>query len=157
MPTVHYARRFRYHAWAGSALAAALPAADAPAAVRPLAHALVADRLWLLRIRAEPTEGVLLWPDLDAQGCRALARRNAAAYAALLDWLEPDALATPVAYATTAGAPHESALGDILDHVLLHGAYHRGQTARALREAGIPPPSTDFIAWVRRGEPEAGS
>ena len=143
-------RRFRYHAWATATLAGAVT--DVPSALRPLAHALVADRVWLLRLRGEPTGGVALWPDLDADGCRALARRNAAAYAEVL--AAPPDLDAAVAYATSSGAAYETAVGDILDHVLLHAAHHRGQTNAALRAAGAEPPWVDFVAWVRQGEPE---
>jgi uncharacterized damage-inducible protein DinB len=33
--------------------------------------------------------------------------------------------------------------------VALHGAYHRGQIAAALRGAGAVPEPTDFIAFAR--------
>jgi uncharacterized damage-inducible protein DinB len=40
----------------------------------------------------------------------------------------------------------------VLTHVVLHGAYHRGQIAADLRAAGLEPPYTDFIEAARRGE-----
>jgi uncharacterized damage-inducible protein DinB len=43
---------------------------------------------------------------------------------------------------------------DILLHTCLHGAYHRGQIARDLRQAGDPPEPTDYIAFIR-GSPAA--
>ena len=144
-------RRFRYHAWATATLAEAV--AGVPSALRPLAHALVADRVWLLRLRGEPTAGVALWPDLDADGCRALARRNAAAYADLL--AAPPDLDGTVSYTTSSGVAHETAVRDVLDHVLLHAAHHRGQANAALRAAEAAPPWVDFVAWVRQGEPDA--
>lgn len=146
-------RRFRYHAWATATLAGAVAASDAPDACRPLAHAVTADRVWLLRLRGEPTGGVALWPDLDAPGCRALARRNADAYTDFLAGLED--LVEAVAYETSGGEAHRTAIGDVLDHVLLHAAHHRGQVSAALRAAGATPPVLDFVAWVRRGEPAA--
>lgn len=149
-------RRFRYHAWATARLAAALP--DASAAVRPLAHALTADRVWWLRLRGEPTEGVALWPALDADGCRALARRNAEAWDAALrpdgEPLGDDALDAPTDYANSRGERFDTAVGDVLEHVLLHAAYHRGQAAAALRAEGVGPPATDFVVWLRLGEPD---
>jgi uncharacterized damage-inducible protein DinB len=32
----------------------------------------------------------------------------------------------------------------------MHGSYHRGQLARAVREAGAQPINTDFINYVRQ-------
>jgi len=37
----------------------------------------------------------------------------------------------------------------------MHSHYHRGQNATRLRELGGVPPGTDFIVWVREGQPAA--
>jgi len=37
----------------------------------------------------------------------------------------------------------------------LHSHYHRGQNATRLRELGGVPPATDFILWIRNGQPTA--
>ena len=146
-------RRFRYHAWATAQLVDAVRAEPLPAALRPLAHALTAGRVWLLRLAGEPTDAVALWPALDADGIAALARRNAEAWDALA--ADAHAPGGSVAYTNSRGEAFETDRGDIMEHVLLHAAYHRGQTAAALRAAGIAPPSTDFVLWLRLGEPDA--
>jgi len=35
----------------------------------------------------------------------------------------------------------------------MHSHYHRGQNAARLRELGGAPPLTDFIIWIRKGQP----
>ena len=40
---------------------------------------------------------------------------------------------------------------DILTHVTMHSAYHRGQIAADVRVAGFTPAYTDFIHAVRTG------
>ena len=145
-------RRFRYHTWALECLARTLPTSEAEAARIPLAHTLVADRVWLLRLRGDSTDGVALWPDLDASAIRALARRNAAAYALYLNDLD-DVEAT-IDYTNSKGEAYTSTVSDVLNHVLLHAAHHRGQVNAALRQAGHEPPWVDFIAWIRAGEPD---
>ena len=52
------------------------------------------------------------------------------------------------------GQSWTSRVEDVLTHVLLHGAYHRGQIASALREAGLTPPYTDYIHATRSGRIE---
>ena len=37
----------------------------------------------------------------------------------------------------------------------MHSHYHRGQNATRLRELGGVPPMTDFIIWLRKGQPAA--
>jgi len=42
-----------------------------------------------------------------------------------------------------------------LTQAAMHSHYHRGQNATRLRELGGVPPSSDFIEWVRKGQPAA--
>jgi uncharacterized damage-inducible protein DinB len=49
----------------------------------------------------------------------------------------------------------DHSLADALVQVPEHSAYHRGQVSARLRELGIDPPMTDYIAWVWRHKPEA--
>jgi uncharacterized damage-inducible protein DinB len=44
-------------------------------------------------------------------------------------------------------------LGETLMQVALHSTYHRGQINARIRELGVEPPLTDFIAWVWSGKP----
>jgi uncharacterized damage-inducible protein DinB len=141
-------RRFEYHVWATATIGDVL-VDDAPRACAYMAHACTSDRVWLLRLRGEPTAAVALWPELPADDVRALAEANAQEWSRFLAGLDDDGVARPVTYTNSRGETYTTPAGDILDHVLLHGAYHRGQAAAALRAAGVPPPATDFIVWVR--------
>jgi uncharacterized damage-inducible protein DinB len=40
---------------------------------------------------------------------------------------------------------------EILTHLVIHSAYHRGQIASDLRAAGQEPAYTDYIHAVRQG------
>ena len=42
-----------------------------------------------------------------------------------------------------------------LTQAAMHSHYHRGQNATRLRELGGAPPMTDFIIWLRQGQPAA--
>ena len=42
-----------------------------------------------------------------------------------------------------------------LTQAAMHSHYHRGQNATRLRELGGVPPGTDFIEWLRKGQPSA--
>jgi uncharacterized damage-inducible protein DinB len=44
-------------------------------------------------------------------------------------------------------------LGQVLLQVTAHSSYHRGQVNARLRELGLEPPMTDFIAWVWARKP----
>ena len=55
-------------------------------------------------------------------------------------------------YRNTRGEEFENAVEEILTQVFLHSAYHRGQIASTLRDAGHEPALTDFIHALRTGE-----
>ncbi|NTW51773.1 MAG: damage-inducible protein DinB [Chlorobiaceae bacterium] len=46
-------------------------------------------------------------------------------------------------------------LAQTLVQVFAHSSYHRGQVNSRLRELGLDPPMTDFIAWVWGRKPAA--
>jgi uncharacterized damage-inducible protein DinB len=49
----------------------------------------------------------------------------------------------------------DPSLGETLAQVASHSSYHRGQVNARIRELGVEPPLTDFIAWVWSSKPEA--
>jgi uncharacterized damage-inducible protein DinB len=59
-------------------------------------------------------------------------------------------LSQTVTYKNTKGEEWSSSIGDVLTHVLMHSAYHRGQIASHMREQGHTPAYTDFIHAVRQ-------
>lgn len=152
----HLARLFRHMWWADDAVRAALEAAGDRApdrAVALYAHVLGAELVWLDRVEgAAPS--VAVWPETSLAGCAALARRARERYETFLGSLTAEALPRPIHYTNSAGQAFDTPLEDILLHVALHGAYHRGQIAMLLRDAGAEPAPTDYIAWAR-GVPAA--
>lgn len=152
-PLSRFRRRFRHHAWAGETLCAALEADPVRDATLVFAHALAADRVWHQRVVGQPVD-VAVWPDLEVDGCRALLETTTSDWEHVLDGaLDLDSqqagAATVVRYRNTTGVAFETSVVDILDHVLLHAAHHRGQACMTLRAAGVTPPALDYIAWVR--------
>lgn len=58
-------------------------------------------------------------------------------------------LKADVSYKAISGRAYTMPLFEILQHVMLHAAYHRGQVVACLRALGRTPPETDFIEYVR--------
>jgi uncharacterized damage-inducible protein DinB len=52
-------------------------------------------------------------------------------------------------YKLMSGKEMESPYGQMLQHLVNHGSYHRGQVATMLRQLGAKPNSTDLIAFYR--------
>ena len=151
----HLRRQFAYDAWANREVLAALGASAGPTE-RPrqlLAHILSAERLWLERVKKQP-QSLPVWPDFSPEQCGEQIADLASRWRQFLRDLSTAVLSEKVEYKNSQGEPWTSTVEDILTHVLLHSAYHRGQIAGQLRSAGGQPPYTDFIHAVRQGRIE---
>jgi uncharacterized damage-inducible protein DinB len=147
----HLRRQFAYDAWANREVLAGLRASPRPE--RPLqllAHILSAERLWLERIRKQP-QSLPVWPDFNFDRCEEQITELAQLWREFLSHLSSDGLADKVAYKNSKGEPWTSTVEDVLTHVLLHSAYHRGQIASQVRAGGETPAYTDYIHAVRQG------
>jgi uncharacterized damage-inducible protein DinB len=146
----YYARLFRYTEWADRRVLAALRAnpAAGPDALPLFAHVLAGEHVWLSRLNGVATR-IEVWPQLALDECEAVIAENAAGYAAVVA-ATADFGAT-VHYRTLAGVEYDTAVGDILTHVVTHGGYHRGQVAKAIARAGGTAANTDFMVFVREG------
>lgn len=155
MSLVQYFRRqFLYDAWAnGESLSAIQAASTQSDIVRPLkilAHILSAERLWLERLRRQ-AQTMPVWPDSGIAQSQVQVAEGHRLWQELLAGLSDAGLSQSANYKNSKGEPWSSTVQDVITHVLLHSAYHRGQIAILLREAGANPAYTDFIHAVRQG------
>lgn len=67
----------------------------------------------------------------------------------LVESLTEQGLRTDISYKAISGRAYTMPLFEVLQHVMLHAAYHRGQVAACLRALGRTPPSTDFVEYIR--------
>jgi uncharacterized damage-inducible protein DinB len=148
----HLYRQFAYDAWANREVLAGLKASSypVPRPLQLLAHILSAERLWLERIRKQP-KSLRVWPNFTFEQCTAQIDDLAQLWREFLAKLSNDGLAEKVSYKNSKGEPWTSTVEDVLTHVLLHSAYHRGQIASQVRARGEQPAYTDFIHAVRQG------
>jgi len=148
----HLLRLFDHMEWADRRTLASLGQTPAPPpkALTLLAHLAGAERIWLCRVRGEDSSRFSVWPpELTLAQCAELLEANHTGFNAFLRTVDAADLSARVHYKTSKGQAMETVLEDILLHVALHGAYHRGQISALVRQAGLEPASTDFIAFVR--------
>lgn len=118
------------------------------------AHLLQAKKLWMWRMRGQDYRSLKVWPELSWDDCAALIDENERDWREFIAGLSNDDLAREVTYTNSQGNEFSTAIGDILTHVLIHGGYHRGQIAAAVRDAGGEPINTDYIVFTRLSEAE---
>jgi uncharacterized damage-inducible protein DinB len=146
----YFRRQFAYNAWANGEVLAVIRTSGADErSLQLMSHILSAERLWLERIQQQP-QSLPVWPKFDLAECEAQAAAMARLWDDYLNVLNGD-FSPVITYKNARGEPWTSTVVDILTHVILHSAYHRGQIASHMREVGETPPYTDFIHAVRRG------
>ncbi len=150
----HLQRLFDHMTWADRRvldLLNASPGVRQHSVLRLFSHLLAAERVWMLRLRGEDASRQLIWPEWTLEELNAAAAESTSSYASFLEALRDEDLAGEVAYANSQGVVFRTRIVDILTHVALHGSYHRGQIAAAVRASGEEPVNTDFITFVREG------
>lgn len=149
-------RLIEHLAWADEHVQRSLEAAGerAPSqAIALYAHVIGAEEVWLARLtRTAPQLAV--WPKLEFRAVLEVARDVHGRWRSYVAAIGPADLARKVAYTNSAGASFETSIEDIVMHVALHGAYHRGQIASLVSNAGAQAAASDYIAFVR-GAPAA--
>jgi uncharacterized damage-inducible protein DinB len=144
-------RLLRYDIWANGATLHSLRQGPPPArSLKWMGHIVGAEYLWLARLRQEPAP-LPVWPDLPIDDCAARLAEISGMWHEYLAHAGPRRFAERFTYTNSKGEEWTSTVEDILTHVTIHSAYHRGQIASDLRAAGQVPAYTDFIHAVRQG------
>ena len=122
-------------------------APEEPAA-RLFSHLVATLETWHARVTAPATAGRDFWPVLSPSTWEERLDVAHARWRRLVQ--DPtNALDQRHAYTNSKGEAFETALEDIIMHLIIHGQHHRAQISVHLRAAGVAPPATDYIYFTR--------
>jgi len=143
---------FDYDYWANqeSLRSIATIRATADRALKIAGHIIGAQRVWLARFEAPEAPPPAPWPLLGLEEAQAAIDELRRRWLALLDNLTSEKLDEDLVQRTSKGVEFRTPVRDVLTHLVMHSAYHRGQIAQAVREAGGQPAATDYIVYARR-------
>lgn len=148
----HLRRQFAYDAWANREVLSAIRAnVDRnERALELMSHIVAAERLWLERLE-QRSQSLPVWPKADLGWCEAQTAELRRLWTEYLSRIHDGDLTRKLSYKNTKGETWSNTVEDILSHLILHSAYHRGQIASHMRSSGQTPAYTDFIHGVRQG------
>jgi uncharacterized damage-inducible protein DinB len=147
----HLRRQFAYNEWANHEVLSSISRhGPDERSLKLLGHIISAEILWLERLKQQP-QSMRVWPAIDLGECETKSREIASAWREYLAPLTESDLSHEVRYTNSKGEPWTSNVLDILTHVIIHSAYHRGQIASHMRASGLTPAYTDFIHGIRQG------
>lgn len=146
-------RLLKYDAWANEDVLRALKGMKDPSAraIQLLAHIASAQWLWLERMKGVP-QSLPVWPEWTLDNIDSQLPKLKREWKIFLGERKAADLALRFQYTNSKGEHFSSTIGDASLHVAMHGAYHRGQIALAMRDSGGEPAYTDFIHSVRTGK-----
>lgn len=151
-----------YHYWARDRVLAAIEPLDAEQFVRDLkssfpsvrdtlAHLHGAEWVWLSRCDGvSPMQH--LTPDRfgDLKAVRAAWSDSEAGLRRLVQDLDDESAGRVVEYRLFNGQTGKTRIAELVQHLVNHGSYHRGQLATMLRQLGAAPAqSTDLMTFYR--------
>ena len=151
-----------YHYWARDRMLAAVEPLSSEKFTRDLgnsfrsvrdtlSHLHGSDWIWLSRFQGtSPASGLPheRFPDLAA--VRTAWAETEAGLRAFVCGLDEAALGRVVEYRLLSGQPGASPTWHIVQHMVNHATYHRGQVTTMLRQLGAAPPkSLDLITFYR--------
>jgi len=144
-------RLFKYDTWANHEVVDALASAPKPPqrSVKLMGHVVASEWLWLFRIIHEPQK-YDTWEEMTIEDLKDSTDELSQVWINFFGELRADSLVKNVSYKNTKGEQWSNSLQDILMHVAMHSAYHRGQVASDMRAHGLTPVYTDFIHGVRQ-------
>jgi uncharacterized damage-inducible protein DinB len=144
-------RLFDYNRWANTQVLHALRAADdiPERALALFSHVLRAQDHWYGRVEDTDHAQLDFWTTDSLADCAERLAASTERWQAVLDDCAADGLDRAVAYTNSKGVAHENTLRDVCTHVVNHGTHHRSQIALVLRQAGLTPPATDYIFYLR--------
>jgi len=149
MDSIPYFRRlFAYDDWANREVLTRLQTNSTARSLELLAHIFGAQRIWFERLTGVP-QNTPVWPKFTLQQCEQQAAELPKVWNNYLD--QKTTLNDSISYQNTRGESFSSRVEDILMHVIMHAAYHRGQIASVTRASGHTPAYTDFIHSIRQG------
>jgi uncharacterized damage-inducible protein DinB len=123
-----------------------------PRATQPVTSASI--QTWkMLRVNETPApQRVETLADLRDLCDAVEAERNQ-----LLAGLSEERLHAPLAYHDMSGVPYSMPLAELMQHVVNHGTYHRGQVTTLLREAGAETIGLDMVYYFRERQQQASA
>lgn len=113
-----------------------------------LAHILGAEWIWLERWHGVSPPSLPAAADFpDLQTIRGRWKEVEVGQREFLEGLDASRLAVVVSYVNPRGETWAYPLGRMMQHVVNHSSYHRGQVTTLLRQLGVEPLSTDLLLY----------
>jgi uncharacterized damage-inducible protein DinB len=150
---------YRYNKWANAAVMKSVAplrtdeltrqlGGSFPSVRDTLVHIMAAEWIWLKRWKGVSPRvlfGPSEFPDLDA--VKVKWSEIETEQMSFVEEVTDESLKEIITYVNTKDQTWRYPLGRLMQHLVNHGSYHRGQVANFLRQLGAQPVATDFLIY----------
>ena len=113
--------------------------------LKRMGHILLGEQAWFQRIAGEEPDKDI-WKLMTIPELKEIHRIHRDVYNRLLNG-SSQSLERTLSYQRFTGEKYQSPVSQILLHLSMHGAHHRGQMATYVSAKGVVPINTDFVQF----------
>lgn len=142
---------FEYNDWANSKLIDYMMSLDSPPlkALKLINHIIAGQDIWFERITGNNDYSIDLWEENSLQECYVLCKQSTHNWVKFINRSTEKSLRENFLYINSEGKEYSSSVSGIINHVLTHSHYHRGQINMVLKKEGLEPSKIDLIYFLR--------
>ncbi|MBM7607485.1 putative damage-inducible protein DinB [Lysinibacillus composti] len=152
-------RLFDYHVWANERIKQHLKNLSEdillqkvnsvfPTIAETIGHIITADETWYLRMQGKGDHIKSIQPK-RIYSVDDIVFESTSLYAELRKFLLDADFDDQIVYQNTKGEQFNNRISEIVQHIVNHGTYHRGNIAAMIRQQGHRGISTDYIQYIR--------
>jgi len=148
----YYLNLFNYNGWANRQLLTALKSSgyEIDSELKLMSHIISTQDLWLERLNKTPNYLMDIWETFSIQEIEVLLNNSSANWQKFIKRQNRNSFDNKLCiYKNSEGKEFTNLQVDIMQHVITHSNYHRGQINFLLRKLELRPVKTDFINFVR--------
>lgn len=148
----HFLELFKYNYWANLRMLRCIEENQDQdhELIKLFSHLISAQIIWLNRIKDLPTTPFPIWEVYKLRELGSMVDESNRNWEDYISQEHPnETFEEMIFYKNSKGEKFETTVRHIITQVITHSTYHRAQMARRMRELGLEPPATDFIAFSR--------
>ena len=116
-----------------------------------LVHIFASFEMWLARWMGHSPKQLLNTNDIPTlDSAKKQWSESQQKLASFVNGLKEADLTKVISYTTTEGKNYSTPLWQMMQHLVNHATYHRGQIVTMLRQLGVKPANTDMIFYFRQ-------
>jgi len=147
----HYQNLFEFNDWANSKIISVLEKVnfDDKKTLKILSHIISTQDTWLERLKQTPNYSMDIWEVYSLQEINILSKNSYDSWQKFIRKLSNKTIQNNCIYKNSKGKKYSNSYTEIMEHVINHSTYHRGQFNLLLGEQKFDPIAVDYFIFLR--------